>query len=442
MYAIRPVGRPYAWGSLTRLQSLFSSDPLLSGVRGPLAEAWFSAHPVWPSRLEAPVAEGLTLPDLIRRDPQRMMGVRDSARFGPVLPFLLKVIAARIPLSLQVHPAGFLAREGFNREEARGVPRSSADRSFPDPVEKNEMVLAVDRFELSSGFAPVRRILEVLALVDHPLARRMLAAMRRDVEDASASAADRHRDSGFVRRPPQRRALEVLTAGRQDMQGVPMAFEKARARAENGYDALVLDHAILAGAAFPDDAGVMALLLMNPIRLEPGDCAYIPAGTLHTYLKGTAVEIMTNSDTVLRAGLTVKPTHVDQVLGCVSFSPRMPEDSGVSSGAAGWVAATGGAGVRVMAPAIDEFMLMAGDLPSAAAGTAVVRIPGRRPRIVLCLSGQVECRTDGDRCTLAMGEAVFVPAGDGDVRVSTAPAAGETAQGRCDCRFVVAATGQ
>ena len=153
------------------------------------------------------------------------------------------------------------------------------------------------------------------------------------------------------------------------------------------------------------------------------------------------MEIMTHSDTVLRAGMTVKPRHAGQVLDCVGVSSRMPWDSGPSTDGTDLVVASGGASVRVMDPAIPEFLLILGELPLAETGTATIRVTGRGPRIMLCLSGAMECRSGNGRRVLRMGEAVFVPAVDGDLTVSAVRMPGRT-DGGCGCRFVVATTGR
>ncbi|MGW0897582.1 mannose-6-phosphate isomerase, class I, partial [Streptomyces goshikiensis] len=150
--------RPYAWGSTTAIPALLGVEP--SGE--PQAEMWMGAHPGAPSRLDRGAGE-TTLPAVIDADPERELGAAAVAKFGPRLPFLLKLLAAGSPLSLQVHPDLAQARAGFADEEARGVPIDAGHRNYKDPNHKPELICALTPF---SGLCGFRRPLEAAALLD------------------------------------------------------------------------------------------------------------------------------------------------------------------------------------------------------------------------------------------------------------------------------------
>jgi mannose-6-phosphate isomerase len=434
VFSIGPVPKRYAWGSKTQLQGLFS----LPANGEPLAEMWFSGHEESPSEVTLTPGVHMPLPQAIRNAPDMMVGPICSERFGPVLPYLFKVISARIPLSMQVHPVGFQARAGFNAENVAGVPLDSPVRSFKDVNEKSEMVVALTSFQASVGFASRAFALRNLHAVDHPLARRMECALgsrpRHDERpgEADFSEADSRMPIASVVWPTShirtfRAFHEAIAASADQASGLPEALAHARDSATSAKCRMAFDHAIAAAQAFPGDASVLTLLMMNPVSLDEGDSVFIPAGTPHAYIQGTGAEIMTNSDNVLRAGMTVKHRDIDnllQCLNCASVGPIDPSDARL--------------GTFIMRdivfyrPPADEFMLAYGHVDGARRPWPILDsmvqrygrladymkathqpLPHRGPRVVLCTEGRVLCRSERDSCALAAGEAVFVPAGEG-----------------------------
>lgn len=443
MYPIRPVPRWYAWGSLERLQTMFASN-LSQSHKGPLAEMWFSGHAQWPSPLDMS-ADGrgdVPLTEAIRGDPERMVGAGVSEYFGPVLPYLFKVICARIPLSLQVHPVGFEARVGFNAENAAGVPFEAAQRSFKDTVEKNEMVVAMEDFHASVGFCAIRAMRANLELVDHPVARRMLEALtvrsaRRGVPPSGFEQADAMMPMAAMVWPESNRqvfrAFHAALAS-TDVDGIAEALHDAAPRASSPRSRLAFEHALAAVDAFGDDPSALCLLMLNPVRLGEGEAVYIPAGTPHVYIHGTAAEIMTNSDNVLRAGMTVKHRDIPNLLrnlNCRSGAPINPTDMNLR--------ALVTRDVAFYKPDITEFMLVCGHVDPirglAPMAQRLARRYGRlvrplgtgfrldrhRPRILLCTQGAIVCESRQDRRVLTCGQAVFIPADEGELTVDAAP---------------------
>ncbi|MGW4440711.1 mannose-6-phosphate isomerase, class I [Streptomyces sp. NPDC004596] len=356
--------RPYAWGSTTAIPHLLGVEP--SGE--PQAEMWMGAHPGAPSR----TARG-TLVEVIDAAPERELGPAAVARFGPRLPFLLKILAAGAPLSLQVHPDLEQAREGYADEERRGVPVDAPHRNYKDANHKPELICALTEFDGLCGFrapAEAADLLEGLGV------------------DSLKPYAD------LLRTHPGEAALrEVLTAV---LSADPEEMAQTVAEATAACTRLGGDYAPYAGIAhhYPGDPGVIAAMLLNHVRLEPGEALFLGAGIPHAYLDGLGVEIMANSDNVLRCGLTPKHVDVPELLRIVRFEAG---DPGVLRPEAS------PDGEEVYETPIDEFRLSRYVLSEG--GTAH-DLTLDTPQILLCTAGSVQA---GEH-ELAPGQSVFVPA--------------------------------
>lgn len=452
MYPIHPVPKPYAWGSYDRLQTMFSSCLPQESV-GPLAEMWFSGHGQWPSVVDMTGTNGVPVTDVIRNDPEHMVGSRSSEQFGPVMPYLLKVISARIPLSLQVHPVDFEARAGYNAENAAGIPIDSPLRSFKDPVAKSEMVVALEPFNASVGFASIPFMIRNLKLVNHPVAERMLDAL------SPRFSLQRHEPEGFdeadammpisavvwssSRKQIFRAFHTAITA--QDTTGLIGALRNASAMATHPRSRLAFEHTLIAAGAFDNDASILSLLMMNPVSLDEGESVFIPAGIPHAYIHGTAAEIMTNSDNVLRAGMTSKHKDIANLLHTVNCRSAAPIDPAATN-----LVTLMMRDVVIYKPQIDAFMLAYGHVDSKhqqwpmvsrlirrygklaeQIGTGPLNPIEQGPRVLLCTEGYVHCRTSTDDRVLECGESVFVPASEGWLTVDAAGDAGsDAADGR------------
>ncbi|OZG50235.1 mannose-6-phosphate isomerase, class I [Bombiscardovia coagulans] len=446
MYPIQPVQKRYAWGSHSRLQSMFhlptGAVPDSDGVASEtLAEMWFSAHPQSPSFVEMDDGSYQKLTQVIQKDPLAMVGEKNSQIFGPVLPYLFKVISARIPLSLQVHPLDFEARAGFNRENAAGVPLHAPDRSFKDTLAKNEMVVALEPFTASVGFAPISTQLQILRVVDHPVAQRMVSALlartfRPGLPPEEFSAADRMMPVSSLAWPDSRRRVfrafyTAITAEPTDRDNITPALLDADRRLGSRKVHASIVNALQAAQAFPGDPSVLCLLMMNAVCLEEGESVYIPAGTPHAYIQGTAAEIMTNSDNVLRAGMTPKHKDIASLLHSLNCQPSSPIDPSSSM-----IATLAMQNMVTYRPHITEYMLVYGHVEADSTawplmgkiahryGDLVQRLGPRRllmpqsgPRILLCTEGSIVVRSCNHQVILQQGEAVFIPSAEGQVDI-------------------------
>ncbi|MFB6482832.1 mannose-6-phosphate isomerase, class I [Streptomyces virginiae] len=362
--------RPYAWGSTTAIPTLLGVEP----TGEPQAEMWMGAHPGAPSRLDRGTGE-TTLSDVIAAGPERELGAAAVAKFGPRLPFLLKLLAAGAPLSLQVHPDLEQAEAGYADEERRGVPIDAAHRNYKDPNHKPEMICAITPFDGLCGFRPPLEAAELLAGLGVDSLKPYVDLLRAHPEEAAL----------------REMLTAVLTADRAEMARTVAEAGAAIERLGGPYApyASLVHH-------FPGDPGVIAAMLLNHVRLQPGEAMFLGAGVPHAYLDGLGVELLANSDNVLRAGLTPKHVDVPELLKIVKFEPS---DPGVLRPEAS------PEGEEVYETPIDEFRLSRFLLAPGGAPQVLADGP---PQILLCTAGSPQA----GELALRPGESVFVPAGE------------------------------
>jgi mannose-6-phosphate isomerase len=390
MELLQPVIKPYAWGSRHGIAEL-QGRPV--PAPGPEAELWVGAHPSAPSGVA-----GTTLDAVIAADPDRELGPSCVARFGPRLPFLLKVLSAETALSLQLHPSRAQAEEGFRAENEHGVP--PADRNYVDDWPKPELLCALTPFEVLTGLrSPSGAAALLRALAVGPL-QPMAAGLEAATGPQALTGA----------------LASILTwPDPEDLLGAVVA---ACATLASGYGpyAAACAAVVRAAAEHPGDRGVVAMLLLRHAILVPGQALFMPAGGLHAYLHGTGIEVMANSDNVVRAGLTSKHVDVPELLKLLDPAVAVPVLS----------AADLGHGITSFPAPAPEFRLFAAHLAEL-----TVTVPCSGPRLVLCTSGAALLHTEaGESVKLARGESCFVSAADGPLH-ATGPA-----------RFFVAAPGQ
>jgi mannose-6-phosphate isomerase len=300
MKRLTGVIQPYAWGSPTAIPELLGVEP----TGEPQAELWFGAHPLAPS-----LVEGEPLDKVVAHDPVSVVGQASVEAFGSRLPFLLKIIAAAQPLSLQAHPSREQAEAGYAREQAAGVPRDAPHRTYRDGWPKPELLCALVETEALCGFREPGETFHLFQELAVGSALELVAPLA----DSRVPAAERLRVvfSRLLRLTPNKRTLisEIVQAAGA-VQGPDDLVSFARTACDlNAY--------------YPGDPGVLAALLMNRITLQPEDALFMPSGNLHAYLSGGGVEIMANSDNVMRGGLTPKYVNVDELLTILDFTPGL-----------------------------------------------------------------------------------------------------------------------
>ncbi|WP_329564626.1 mannose-6-phosphate isomerase, class I [Kitasatospora sp. NBC_01266] len=373
--------RPYAWGSTTAIPALLGEQP----TGEPQAELWLGAHPGEPSRVDRG-AGPLPLDQVIAADPIAELGAEAVAKFGPALPFLLKVLAAEIPLSLQVHPDLAQARAGFAAEEAAGIPLQAGRRNYKDANHKPELICALDELEGLCGFRDPLATADLMERLAVPGLAPLIDLLR----TKPAAQALRETLATMLSIDPAVVAATVteLTEALSEALAADPGSPWAPAWAGYAY----------AAKHFPGDAGVLAALLLNHFRLQPGEAVYLGAGIPHAYLRGTGVEILANSDNVLRCGLTPKHVDVPELLKVVRFEAAAP-------GVRGPVAI--GDGEELFPVPIEEFRLSRFTL-SAGQRQAV---DGRAAQILLCTEGSVTLTdTAGQTLELTRGQSAYLSA--------------------------------
>ena len=382
MFRVIQATQPYRWGSDSTLQQLFGTPGDV------LAEAWFGAHDAAPSTL---AANGRPLGEVVAQGPEAALGADVVARFGPRLPYLLKVLAAEHPLSLQVHPHLQRANEGYDEENKRGIPLDAPDRNYKDRNHKPELVFALTQFDALCGFRAPRRAAELFAGLDARLAEQLRGILvERPTSDGIRVAFTHLLDPATRPAPDEIANLAAACAAR-------LACGSPSPRADRTVG-LLQDE-------YQGDPGVATSLLLNPVTLQPGEAMFVPAGGVHAYLHGVGVEIMASSDNVLRAGLTPKHVDVPELLRNVDYvaAPPIRIAPEIFHGA-----------TKVFYAPVDDFELSVTDLQDADDHP----LPGRGPRILLCLEGEVTIKTsDEDALSLSRGHAAFVPAADGRLTV-------------------------
>ena len=353
----------YAWGDTSSIATLQGRTP--SGR--PEAEVWFGAHPSAPSATENGPLDGV-----IAADPVSALGEPGT------LPFLVKLLAAARPLSIQAHPSIAQAREGFARENGAGIPLDAAHRNYKDDNHKPEILIALTPFKAMAGFRPVEQTVELLDELSVPeldKARKMLA-------DDSVGAHQRLR--------------LVLSEWLELDDPTPIVNSVLDRVAE--LDSFVARNLVFIGEAFPGDVGVLAALLLNHVELEPGQALFLPAGNMHAYLEGFGVEVMANSDNVLRGGLTEKYIDIAELEDIVVFEPitdpiLVPDEEADD-------------GVRCA-----KFPIPVPDF-SVTRYSGEGSVPLEGPAIILSVAGRVAL---GDSLGIDPGEAAFIAAEDGEV---------------------------
>ena len=342
--SISNTPRDYAWGSAGLISETLGRAP----TKAIEAELWLGAHEGSPSRV---VESDQTLIDVV----------------GGRLPFLLKVLAAGSPLSLQAHPTMAQAEAGFARENALGIPLDAPERNYKDAFHKPELIYALsDEFEALCGFrsaAGIRAVLDRLGLV-----------------------IDRLTDDSSLRE-----VFEwLITRG----PGVDELVAQASALPGDGTAELATVRML--AEAYPGDPGIVISLMLNRVTLEKGEVLYLPAGNIHAYLKGVGIELMASSDNVLRGGPTPKHIDVPELLSVLDFTPvpvpyLAPEHPSP--------------GVEVFRPDVPDFVLVTIEDEGSYVLTG--------PAIALCTDGDLEIVGSGSAYNLSRGDAVYITPDEG-----------------------------
>ncbi|GAA3874089.1 mannose-6-phosphate isomerase, class I [Leifsonia kafniensis] len=409
--------RDYAWGSAGAISELLGRS---SSGRAE-AELWLGAHAGSPSVIADPSQVGGfgTLAEWIAHEPQAALGAELAASTavsgGVRLPFLLKVLAAATPLSLQAHPSSARAAAAFELENAAGIPLDAPDRNYRDPFHKPELIFALsDTFDALCGFrtiAEIHRILAELRALDiaspDPQAAALDALENRLVGSAGLHDVvewllrdGRGGDSGEVSWLVERVVALAEFAAYLTEGGAIVSYARE------------LETVRTLAAAYPGDPGIVISLLLNRVALKRGEALYLPSGNIHAYLSGLGIELMAASDNVLRGGLTPKHIDVDELLDVLDFSPIPVPYLGPTEDSV--------AGVSVFRPGIPDFELVhiQADATDAGSSAGDGPVPMRQvtlggPGIALCTSGGFLVAGAASSVVLKRGDSVYITPEEG-----------------------------
>jgi mannose-6-phosphate isomerase len=393
--------RDYAWGSTTAIPELLGT----AETGEPQAELWLGAHPGSPSRVLDPTLTGGAgdLAAWIAADPAGALGK------GETLPFLLKILAAAHPLSLQAHPTLDRAREGFERENAAGVPLEASNRNYKDALHKPEIIVALSpTFDALCGFRPlaeVREIVDLLVMIDGSQTAprwELYGPMVHLLED---SVTQHETDAEVLES-----VVAWLLGGGPEVEALighlvrttEKALHPAHAHLTDPYTPS-LETVVQLNEEYPGDPGIVISILLNRVSLTAGQALYLPAGNVHAYLRGLGVELMAASDNVLRGGLTPKHIDVPELLEVLDFDslpvPFLEPTSPVP-------------GLQLFQPDVDDFVLAR---ISVGEDVASVSYPPRGAAIAICVEGSVTLSGSTGSVTLDRGDSVFITPQEGEL---------------------------
>jgi mannose-6-phosphate isomerase len=368
----------YAWGSPTAIPELLGER---NPSHEPRAELWMGAHPKASSFVNYD-GQWLPLTELIARHPREILGDDVALKFGNKLPYLFKVLAAAKPLSIQAHPSLNQAKEGFERETDQGIDLDAPNRNYKDDNHKAECICALSPFWAMYGFRNIPDILGMLG---------------KNCPVGLAAELD------LLKNQPDSRGLkrfftDLMTMDSQRQKRV--VDEAVRNAHRDSEEDSAFHWMTRLSNEYPSDIGIFAPLLLNLIELKPGEALFLPAGELHAYLEGVGMELMSNSDNVLRGGLTPKHIDVPELLKVLNFKPRPVNIL---------EAVKKNKNERVYASEADEFVL---SVVSVSAGSPYHSSESRSVEIMLCIEGTAYLKDNGTReiINIKKGESAIIPA--------------------------------
>ena len=373
IFKLDNVIQNYVWGSQDAMGELFG---ITNSNNEPQAEIWMGAHPIGCSKI---ADNGMLLSELIAQDPVGVLGDYTVERFGD-LPFLFKVLAADKPLSVQVHPKRDNARSGYNKENEQGIELNAPNRNYKDDNHKPELVYALTFYKAMNGFRPIKDIVSLFEQAGIATLKEEINMLR----DAPSVKGLKHFFSAVMK----------MTGGKKDnaLTQLKLAIQsKAKtAKAREAFE-LIAEFS----EEYANDIGLFSPLMLNVVELEPGEAMFLHAETPHAYVKGTGLEIMANSDNVLRAGLTPKHMDVAELIANTRFEAIEPDEIKLTpykmENKIGYPIPVEDFGFEVLSVTYEakkEFV--------------------RGPEILFCIEGDVTLSSQNQALKVKAGESIFV----------------------------------
>ncbi len=402
MELLQGVVQNYDWGDHHALATLFGRPR----SERPEAEYWLGAHPKAPSVV---VDSHRDLRELMQQEQGSVLGRDVAERFENEFPFLLKLLAAGHALSIQAHPTKEQAEVGFDREEADGIERLAPNRNYKDRNHKPELICALTPFDAMCGFRPLAETLDLLDVLlataqpeaPQPKAMTVLRELRERLATTERPATERLAETvawllGMDEARITESAITLVARCEQLISTPPWRVDQAELATTVEWTPRLADR-------YPGDRGLLVALLMNHITLEPGEALFLSAGNLHAYVQGFGVELMANSDNVLRGGLTPKHVDIDELLHVVDYEPGRPpvqrSDDDVH---------------RFETPVPDFGLHRYREASLEGEG---VRIPVEGPEILLVTEGSVVVGAADTEVVLTAGDAALIRHSDREYRL-------------------------
>jgi len=376
----------YAWGSKTAIQALIGEP---ASIGKPMAELWMGAHPKASSQVLVN-GQWQSLDQVIKKNPESILGRSTAEKFSNQLPFLFKVLAAERPLSIQVHPTIKQAQEGFAKENDLGIPLDAPNRNYKDANHKPEILCALTPFQGLKGF---RTIDEILRLMD----QLSLTVLSDELE--------------LLRKETDSLGLKRFFSALMSMDRVRQAEvtgEAVRSAERIANQDPAFQWIMELNKEYPGDIGILSPVILNLVTLEPGEAIYLPAGELHAYLDGLGIELMANSDNVLRGGLTPKHIDVLELLNVVNFE----------SGPVQKVTTTNNGLCQTFYDAhAEEFLL---SIISVNDGKSFTSSDNRSVEILICTDGEADIKDLGKDEVLSAvrGQSLIIPSETSQYHIS------------------------
>lgn len=372
----------FQWGSKSLFMEMFGvANPSMQ----PQAELWMGAHPNGSSSV---LIEGreVTLFNEVQKSPEVWLG-KYSELFGQEFPFLVKLLAVSQPLSVQVHPSKGAAEIGFSKEIHKGIAINAPERNYKDPNHKPELVYAVTPYLAMNGFRNLEAINNLFSIIELPSIVRFVHA--------------------FTISPNKKTLENLFTAILQlDFEEKEQAIKELLSFniPFGACHELIIAIELITDLAelYPNDIGLFSPLFLNIIELQPGEAMFLYAETPHAYLRGVAVEVMANSDNVLRAGLTPKHIDIPELIANTRFDSINKFDLRMQP---------------IKKDARDIYPVPVGDFKFDVVRSGLLNVVVSSPEILLCIEGRAEIEWDSCTLVLESGDSVVVAAITSDYKI-------------------------
>ncbi|MCJ7771701.1 MAG: mannose-6-phosphate isomerase, class I [Desulfobacterales bacterium] len=370
--------REYSWGSYTAISELIGKKTPSSR---PQAELWMGAHASAPSILNVN-GKKISLLELISIYPEEILGENVIKKFGKSFPFLFKVLAAEKPLSIQVHPNLKQAQEGFKKENEKKIPLDSSKRNYKDKNHKPECICALTDFWVLNGFRSISAIVFFMEQLSDGMLKNEINQLKKN-------------DNSKGLKKFFHTLMTLSSVKKDDLVNTVVLNAQKNIETEPSNRWIIDLH-----KEYGKDIGVLSPLMLNLVCLKPGEAIYLFSGELHAYLKGVGIELMANSDNVIRGGLTQKHVDISELLRIVNFEEKsinilLPKEA--EPGEFSYPCRT------------NEFML---SIIEVCKGTNYESLKKRNVEMMICVNGNAVLQDDdnGKRILLEKGTSVLIPA--------------------------------